>query len=280
MIKTSVSNPAGRVAKGEKKTGSRALAKGLRLLEELAVVRQPMTLGQLAKCIELGKASTFRLLQTLASTGYVVQHADQHYGLNRIWTPALTQDWLRSLVEVARPHMHRLNAESAETVSLAVLLEDHIRVAESIESPQHVRMSNYKGRILAPYASSLGKAIAAFQPPDRLQCLLNIYGIYPTTEKTLTDPVLIRQDMARTQERGYAVEYGETVHGGCCFGAPIFSGDDVVAASISVSFPTVRLTQEREVQIPRLLREAARQIAKQMKNHAASAETVKASAGS
>ncbi len=246
------------------RTESRALAKGLRILEEMALLRGPVSLGQLAARVDLGKASTFRLLQTLTATGYVEQQDDQTYALNRPWTPALTHDWLRKLIAVAKPEMEALNADLSETITLAVLMEDHIRVVDAIQSPQNVRVSNYRDRILAPYASSLGKAIAAYQPAERLQTLLHVYGIYATTENTITDPALIRQEMAKTRARGYSFEFEETVKGGCCFGAPIFTGDACVPAAVSVSLPTVRLTPALDEVIPQRLCTAARRISESL----------------
>lgn len=54
---------------------SRALAKGLQLLEQLAQPHRPASLGELARRCSLGKASTFRLLQTLVITKYVTQNS-------------------------------------------------------------------------------------------------------------------------------------------------------------------------------------------------------------
>ena len=259
ILRSSVSTPLPAA-----RTESRALAKGLQILEEMALLRRPASLGQLAARVGLGKASTFRLLQTLMTAGYVGQQEDQTYVLDRAWTPARAQDWLRKLIAVARPEMEALNADLSETVTLAVLREDHIRVVETIESPHHMRMSNYRDRILAPYASSLGKAIAAYQPAERLQTLLQVYGIYATTEKTITDGALIRQEMSKTRARGYSFEYEETVKGGCCFGAPIFTDGSVVEASLSVSLPTVRLTPALEEVIPQMLCAAAQRISESL----------------
>ncbi|HWB97934.1 MAG TPA: helix-turn-helix domain-containing protein, partial [Bryobacteraceae bacterium] len=49
---------------------SRALAKGLYILEHLAEVRQPMSLGDLAEVAGLGKPATFRILSTLQMLGW------------------------------------------------------------------------------------------------------------------------------------------------------------------------------------------------------------------
>lgn len=244
------------------KVESRALAKGLELLSALSEKATAMPLGQLAALIGLGKPSTLRLLQTLVTTGFVAKDAAGNYFAVASRAASAQETGIAELIEAARGEMERLNADLAETVSLAVLRDDHIRVVQTIESPHHIRMSNYPNRILAPYASSLGKAIAAWQTPEQLQVLLQVYGIYATTNRTITEPVLIREEMARIRERGYAHEYEESVLGGCCFAAPIRGNDDEpVKAAISVSLPTVRLTARNEQLIPDLLIKTAAQVA-------------------
>jgi IclR family acetate operon transcriptional repressor len=246
---------------------SRALAKGLRLLETLAAAPAPLPLAELARAIDLGKASTLRLLQTLLSSGYVVQTARGEYAPQATWRMPALDEWSRSLLSVAVPEMLRLNEESAETVSLAVLRDDHIRVIETIESPQHVRMANTRHRILPPYASSLGKAIAAFQTSEGLSSLISVYGLHTTTEKTLTDLNAIRREMETVRRLGYAREYEETVRGGCCFGAPIHDGQGRVRAAVSVSLPTVRLTSCLEERLPAMVMDCARRIGDEVRQH-------------
>ena len=41
--------------------------------------------------------------------------------------------------------------------------ENRIEVVATVESPHLIRMGNTVGRILPPHASSLGKAVTAFQ---------------------------------------------------------------------------------------------------------------------
>lgn len=248
------------------KVESRALAKGLLLLESLAVENRPLSLRELAPIAGLGKPSTLRLLQTLVVTGFATKNENGDYCLNRRWVPSSTEDWLRRLRTCAQAPLARLNADLAETVSLAALLEDHVRVIEVLESPQHIRLSNYRDRILPPYASSLGKAIAAYQTPETLQRLLDVYGVYRHTEKTHTEPLLIRQDLAQVLERGWAAEVEETVPGGCCFGVPIRIPGEPVRAAISAALPTIRLTPHLEKALPKALTETAQSIARAMKS--------------
>ncbi len=254
---------------------SRSVAKGLRILETLALAPAPMALKDLADTAGLGKASTLRLLRTLQTTGYLVRDANDNYHLDRDWPSARQHHLLRLLCESAMPPLASLNAEFGETVALAFLFEDVIRVVEVIESTHHIRMSNYKGGILQPYASSLGKSITAFQTPENAQKLLYTYGIFRLTSATLTDFRAIQEDLAEVRERGYAWDREETVPGGTCVGAPIRSpGGDVIGA-LSISMPKDRFTLELQEILPGRVKQYAEQVTKAMRSSEDGGETPK-----
>jgi DNA-binding IclR family transcriptional regulator len=244
----------------DQKLESRALAKGLLLLDYAAERGKPLSLGEVATAVGLGKPSTLRILSTLQMMGWLARDSNDNYCLEREWPKISTQSRLRRLTAVALAEMRKLNTDFAETVTLAALFEDHIRVVEVLDSPQVIRMANYKGRILPPHASSLGKAITAFQTPWQVAVLLQIYGTYQFTGKTITDPRAIQADLARVREHGYACDEEETVMGGVCYAAPIHSADGTVSGALSISQPVQRLSAERRDTIPGILIKAAQRI--------------------
>jgi IclR family acetate operon transcriptional repressor len=243
---------------------SRALAKGLRILELLASASQPLSLADLAIGLRLGKPSTLRLLQTLSALDYVRKDDDGNYRRGLLPPGSPGTQWTERLLVLASEEILELNHDLAETVSLAALFGDHVRVIHTLESSQHIRMSNFPNRILPPYASSLGKAITAFQPPESVQQLIQVFGVYQITANTLTDPVRIREDLARVREQGYATEIEETVLGGCCVGAPIQERDGTVRAALSVSLPFSRFTGRMRQLIPKRVAQAAKNVAKKL----------------
>jgi DNA-binding IclR family transcriptional regulator len=238
---------------------SRSLAKGLGILEALAEAAAPMSLKDLAELAGLGKASTLRLLRTLQATHYLVRDRNKNYSVEPDWPNPLHQHLLYGLREAAIPVLRSLNAEFGETVALAFLFDDLIRVVEVTESTHHIRMSNYKGGILQPYASSLGKSITAFQTSEKVQQLLHTYGIFRLTANTLTDFRAIQEDLAAVRERGYAWDREETVPGGRCVGAPIRSPGGEVIAALGMSMPADRFTAELEALLPDRIKASAEQ---------------------
>jgi IclR family transcriptional regulator, acetate operon repressor len=237
--------------------GSRSLAKGLELVERIVGAGRPMPLKDLAQEIGLGKASTLRLLRTLVDAGYIARDDSERYVPRREWPSAERQDTLHRLQAAARPHLEQLNAVYGETVALAFLFDDVIRVVDVVESRHPIRMSNHRGRILQPYASSLGKAIAAFQPADRVPVLLHTYGVFPLTPQTRTEFRRILEDLKEVRDCGCAWDRGETVPGGQCLGAPVRDSSGAVVAAISISMPRERFDDELEQTLPAVLRKSA-----------------------
>ncbi len=232
---------------------SRSLTKGIQILEALASIPDPLSLSAVAEMIGLGKASTLRLLRTLQGSGYVQRDQHDNYLLEGDWPSKDQQSRLRAVTEVADPILRQLNAEFGETVALAFLFGDLIRVAHVVESTHNIRMSNYAGRVIQPYASSLGKSITAFQSPEIIQRLLYTYGVFPLTPHTLADFRAIQEDLARVREHGYAWDREETVLGGTCIGAPIIVNGGPVFSAISMSMPNARFTPEVEALLPDLI---------------------------
>jgi IclR family acetate operon transcriptional repressor len=244
---------------------SRSLALGLNILNHLRKQRRPISLSEVAAFLRLGKPSTLRLLRTLENLGYISRDGDKNYSLAAGAFVTGMQENLDVLRKIASRYCQDLRRKSGETTTLACLFSDYIRVVDVYESPQHIKMTNYAGRILQPFASSLGKAIAAFQDDVMIQTLLDVCGVYPLTKHTLTDRSAIFNEFAQIRKQGYAEDKEETVEGGYCVGAPIYNPSKNVIAAISVSAPKFRLTPQLMRKFPSMVKEAAAGISAELK---------------
>jgi DNA-binding IclR family transcriptional regulator len=241
---------------------SRAVAKALEILQILQPGNGPMALNEVARRIQLSKASTFRLLRTLEAAGCLTASVLGKYALAPGVTSVVSTQTVARLLRAGIPMMQQLSRQFRETTSLAALFENRIEVIAVVESPQPLRMSNIVGHILPPNASSLGKAITAFQNEERREKLLRSYGIYRFTEMTITNRTDLDQEFARVRELGFATDLEESVCDGHCFGVPIFGAGGEVGAAISVSSPKARvLDAEHQRAILTALRATADQIA-------------------
>jgi IclR family acetate operon transcriptional repressor len=244
---------------------SRAVAKSLEILELLQTRQSSMMLNEVARQVKLSKTSAFRLLCTLQASGYLTQQEAGRYDLVSEVRSIVSSRFLIRLMKKATPVMSALGRELRETINLAALFENRAEVIAVEESPQVIRMTNVIGHILPPNASSLGKAITAFQSDERREKLLRSYGLYRFTEHTITDRSLIQQEFDLTRERGFAVDREESVSDGCCFAAPIVAPGGDVPAGISVSLPKLRIRNaEQEAMFIKALKAGAAEISESL----------------
>lgn len=253
-------------ASEESQYASRAVAKAFALMRILGSSGEHHSLSRLAEEVDLTKSSTFRLLQTLQALGEIRQDEDGRYLLAKQDRSSRYTQIISALQPIAREPMHELQMRFKETLSLAVLFQNHIEVVSVIESPHIVRMANTVGRILPPHASSLGKAIAAFQPEAVAQHLFQSYGLPRLTKNTITEEFLLTREMQQIRERGYSTEDEESVLDGCCFGVPIFFDPGFAVAAMSISMPKSRaLPEEEKKQLTAAMRQSAAALSKQLR---------------
>lgn len=224
---------------------SKVIGKALDLIAILRASPQPLSLNELTLRLELVKSSVFRILHTLEVSGYIERDTAGRYSLApdlRAWAPGQLRV---ALLDVAMPALKELSREFGETVSLAMRFENRVEVIGTIESPHLIRMGNTVGRIVPPHASSLGKAVAAFQSEEVRDRLVRSYGIHRFTEHTVTDEVELKLEFERVRSRGYSTDEEESVLEGRCFGAPVLDVHGEAIAAISVSAPKTRISDEQ-----------------------------------
>lgn len=237
---------------------SRAVGKALEVLELLRSSPEPLSLNDISKKVRLVKSSLFRITHTLEQGGYLRKNGAGLYELSPDASPLFARRFANRLVEVAAGPMMRMGRECRETISLGVLMDNHIEVVHVVDSTELVRMSSVVGRILPPHASSLGKSVTAWQSESLREKLLRNYGLPYLTPKTVIDETEVRELYEKIRSQGYSTDMEETTIGGCCMATPIFTNGQVFSA-ISVSLPLMRLG-DRQKQLLSLLTSAAKEI--------------------
>jgi IclR family acetate operon transcriptional repressor len=243
---------------------SRAIGKAFELIDGLSQSSTPQTLNQLSTSIGLTKTSTFRILHTLEALGHLSKTEEGRYLIAGGHASQLPLQRIGRMLRISAPILDRLRREFKETISLAAVFENHIEVVSTLESPQLIRMGNTIGRILPPHASSLGKAITAFQPPQVRERLLRSYGMTPFTPRTIIDETAIQEQFQLIQEREYSEDWEESTIGGCCFGAPIRRPNGYAIGALSLSMPKIHLNSDEQPQIVSAVRQAALDIQTQL----------------
>ncbi|MFI8087077.1 IclR family transcriptional regulator [Streptomyces sp. NPDC086080] len=217
---------------------------------EILALRGEAGVTEIAGELGVHKSTAFRLLAVLENRGLVARthdHGTYHLGagvLRLAGAAALRLDISQEGVPVCRD----LADELGETVNMAVPDEDAAVNIMQARGTASVTAQNWLGRRTPLHATSSGKVFLAHMPPalreDRLTRPLPRF-----TDRTITEPAVLRGQLERVLEQGYAVTREEWELGLAAVAAPVRSHDGSVIAAISVSGPVYRLTAQR---LPRL----------------------------
>jgi DNA-binding IclR family transcriptional regulator len=237
-----------------------SVEQALLLLEALAE-RGELGVSELAAILGRSTSGAFRLLATLQQRGYVQQTSrNRKYRLG-VKLFELSAAFTRSLSvrEVARPLMEELVRTTGETAHLSIFDRGEAINIETVESTSPVQVRSHVGSRSAAYATSTGKILLAYQSAETIAAVIHA-GLNPHTAATLTDPVLLRQELAAIRERGYAINRGGWREGILGVAAPVRDTTGGVVAALSLAAPMSRVGEARLEEFVRLVRTAATEV--------------------
>ena len=216
--------------------------------------------SELARLLDLPKATVHRILTTLESDGLVQQNPENGkyrlgFRLVKLGLLALERIDLR---QEALPFLERLVADYQETVDLAVFDDGQMFYLEVLESPQPVKISASAGRHLPAHCTASGKAYLAHAGEEDLETVLDV-GLAPCTPHTIRDPEALREDLRATRDRGYSVSQEEYETGISAVAAPVMDSSEQPVGVIAIAGPTYRLSAERIAELGEGARETARE---------------------
>jgi DNA-binding IclR family transcriptional regulator len=114
------------------------------------------------------------------------------------------------------------------------------------------------------HCTSVGKAILAFLPEDRVAEILRRTRFERFTHRTITTPEALRTEIEKTRRRGYAVDDEELEEGLRCIAVPLLDADRQPVAAVSVSGPSFRVTAQKLPAIANHLLQCVRGISTDM----------------
>ena len=235
-----------------------ALDRGLQILAHVAA-HPGRTLSQITEATGEAVATVFRALVTLQGHGMVeVEEPGQFWhvgpGAFRMGSAFLRRT---KVVERARQPMEALMRETGETANLGIEVKDEVMFVAQVEALEAIRAFFPPGTKGPMHSSGIGKALLAWYPEDRVQAILTRKGLERFTSLTITSESSLGRDLARTRERGFAIDDQERAEGMRCVAAPIFNAHGEPVAGLSVSGPAFRVGLSDAGRLGALVRAAA-----------------------
>ncbi|MFW6029433.1 MAG: IclR family transcriptional regulator [Halanaerobiales bacterium] len=246
----------------------KSVIKAFKILEDLVENGSPITLSSISNNLNMNISTVHRLTNTLVKLGYVEQ---DDKGLYKIGMSAYNMADILiknfDLKKLIHPYLKEIVAKCNETCNLVALEDNQVVYLDQIESSNMVRMFAKEGSKGAAYCTGSGKALLANLNEKELNNYFNSVEFKKFTNNTITDPELLKKELAKIRKQGYALDLEEKEIGVRCAAAPFFDGNQKLLGAISVSGPCSRITEEylQKTLIP-LVKNKAEEITSKLKN--------------
>jgi IclR family KDG regulon transcriptional repressor len=223
------------------------LDRAARILDCFRLERPELRLTEITTATGLHKSTVYRLLEVMRRHHFV--QFDEAAGVYRIGIRLFELGAVAmtgcGFEKYARPALEGLASATGETAHLCVLHESEIVHIAKVESSFALRIATPVGGRHPAYCTSVGKAILAFLPPEALAAYLGATELRPLTAKTITSPALLKAQLRRVAEQGYALDDEETHEGVRGVAAPVRDYSGEVVAAITITGPTSRITRSK-----------------------------------
>jgi DNA-binding IclR family transcriptional regulator len=225
-----------------------SVERAMRVLDHIAAAAGPVPARDVAKALGLTLPTTYHLLTTLVTGGYLVHLADQRaYALGH-----RVDDLARGLRrQIAAPaEVERvagvLHQQARAAAYYAALRDTEMIVAHVVECPEHPRIHPLDvGFHQAPHATAFGKLMLATLGRDDLEAVLDRLGTPAVTPATVTDRTVLGRQLAQVRGTGLAVEVDEFQSDLSCMAAPVTDATGRFVGAVAISMPTARLRADR-----------------------------------
>ena len=243
-----------------------SLAKGMNILELLSD-NEGLSVTQVAKMLNINRASSHRFLATLRELGYADKDDNLRYSLTskviELGTKVLNRFEIR---KIAHPFLQEVASKFNETINLGFFNGNNVITIDKIDSTEILRMDAGIGGREPAYCTSLGKAILVYLPDNKLEEYLKVIELKPYTPNTVTSKEKLKKELMHTRKNGYAIDNEELSVGLRCVGAPVFDHSGQARYAISISGPSIRFGRKRLQEMQQALKEICQSLSEKLRS--------------
>ncbi|MBK5276048.1 MAG: IclR family transcriptional regulator [Desulfuromonadales bacterium] len=220
------------------------VSRALDLLEQFQEGDAELGLIDLTSRLNLQKNNVFRLVATLKARNYIeVNNSTGKYRLG-IKTRALGQIATRQVdfAYHARPYLSELKQQCHETCYFSVIKDGYTCYIDGVESDLPVRVTQRLGSSRPLYCTAAGRVHLAYMDRQKQMELVSGSELKQLTARTITDPDLLKSELDKVAQQGYAIDDQEHDAGVMEIATPVFDTHGAVIGALSISGPEMRLS--------------------------------------
>ncbi|CAN5522734.1 IclR family transcriptional regulator [soil metagenome] len=214
--------------------GASVLGRAARLLAALPADGTPAALSELAGTAGLPLSTAHRIAAELVRLGQLDRGDDGRYSVGTaLWELGERAPIVRRLREAANPELTDLYDRTGENAHLAVLVGNEVLYLARASGSRAVPTLARVGVRHPVHATGVGRAILAALPDAGAEPLLR--GPFARiTPFTIVEPARLRDELAATRERGYALTRQEMTLGNASLALPLAPRAGLPPAALGV----------------------------------------------
>jgi DNA-binding IclR family transcriptional regulator len=210
------------IATGSSPSGGGTIAKGFELLRTVGTFPLGATAAEIAARVDHPFPTTYRLLGSLVSTGFVeYDPSTRRYSLGLpVFELGQRVANARGFSATIEPVMQRLTSDTGESCLLAVLDGQEMLTVHTADGPQF-RITTDPGDRVPLHTSAIGKMLLASLPAAERTELIDALELTPRTAHSIADRAVLARQVAEAAERGWAVQTEENDAGTNALAVPL-----------------------------------------------------------
>lgn len=231
---------------------------------EYLVQSGPASLTEISNELDIPTSTIHDHLQTLHQLHFITKDKEYRASMRLLDFGMLSRKQ-NPLYNVCKPEIESIANETGDHA--LVMTEEHgLGVILAIErGKKSVQFEPHAGTRMWLHGSAIGKCIAAHLSEDRLEDIVENYGLPPLTSQTVTDPDKLHDHLTQVREDGYYVGGAGEVEEMRSIGTPIRT-NGILHGAIGIVAPLYRMREDRQSDLQDILFESKNRIELNLKH--------------
>jgi len=225
----------------------KSVDKAIAVLNCFSFESQILGVGEISQITGYTKSTVSRLLSTFERHGCVERAGSPgKYRLGyRVYLWGVISGRQNNLIAIAKPVMEQLGDKCGEEVALYVVEGQRRLCVERVASVHEIAKVAPIGTYYPLHAGASGRALLAYLPADKRQEIMRKVPLEKYTSLTITDIGKLEKDLSTIRAQGYAISRGEREPDAFSVTAPVLDASGSAVASLSISGPNFRFTNQK-----------------------------------
>ncbi|MEM8813330.1 MAG: IclR family transcriptional regulator C-terminal domain-containing protein [Pseudomonadota bacterium] len=224
-----------------------SLARGLSVIQAFETADQGLSLAEIARKVDLSRATVRRIVLTLQSLGLVAADRKRFTltpDVLRLAQAYLTSDGQSRVLQSA---CEEVTANTGHACSAAVLKDRDVVFVARARAPGILTIDLEPGYRLPAHCTAVGRVILSGLQSDALDRILGDGPLVARTDRTATNPDHVKAAIVTAGVQGYCLVDGEAEEGFRSLAVPVRRHDERILGALNIGAPAERISLGRMI---------------------------------